>query len=65
MICAEQLYWRCHRRIIADYLTLKGLTVTHIVGKEKAEKHKLTTFAKAINGELRYPALQATLATRR
>jgi uncharacterized protein (DUF488 family) len=30
LMCAEQLYWRCHRRIISDYLIVKGHTVTHI-----------------------------------
>lgn len=56
LMCAEQLYWRCHRRIISDYLTVKGHAVTHIVSKGKTEKHELTSFARAINGELRYPA---------
>jgi uncharacterized protein (DUF488 family) len=56
LMCAEQLYWRCHRRIISDYLTVKGHAVTLIVSKGKTEKHELTSFARAINGELRYPA---------
>ena len=54
-MCAEQLYWRCHRRIISDYLKVKGHTVIHILGKGKTEEHGLTSFAKAVNGELRYP----------
>ncbi len=65
LMCAEQLYWRCHRRIIADYLTLKDYAVTYIVEKKKAEKHKLTDFVKAINGELQYPSPQTTLLARR
>jgi uncharacterized protein (DUF488 family) len=36
-MCAEQLHWRCHRRIISDYLKVKGHTVTHIVSKGKTE----------------------------
>ena len=55
VICAEQLYWRCHRRIISDHLIVKGHTVTHILGKGKTEEHTLPSFAKNVNGELRYP----------
>jgi len=55
VMCAEQLYWRCHRRIMSDYLTVKGHTVTHILGKGKTKEHILTGFAKNADGELRYP----------
>ena len=55
VMCAEQLDWRCHRRIISDYLIVKGHTVTHILGQGKTEEHRLTGFAKDVNGELRYP----------
>jgi len=55
VMCAEQLYWRCHRRITSDYLMVKGHTVTHILAKGKTEEHSLTGFAKNVNGELRYP----------
>lgn len=55
LMCAEQLYWRCHRRIISDYLTMKGHAVTHIVSKGKTQEHRITDFAKNTNGELRYP----------
>jgi len=61
LMCAEQLYWRCHRRIISDYLSVKGHAITHIVGKRKIERHELTSFARAIDGELRYSA-SASLA---
>jgi len=54
-MCAERLYWRCHRRIISDYLVVKGHKVTHILDREKTEEHKLTAFAEVVNGELRYP----------
>jgi len=54
-MCAEQPYWRCHRRIISDYLTVKGHTVTHILSKRSTEEHKLTNFAEVVDGELRYP----------
>jgi len=54
-MCAEQLYWRCHRRIISDYLKVKGHTVTHILSAGKTQEHELTSFAKVVDGELRYP----------
>ncbi|MBS7623508.1 DUF488 domain-containing protein [Candidatus Bathyarchaeota archaeon] len=55
LMCAERLYWRCHRRIISDYLVVKGHSVTHILEKGKTEEHRLTSFAEVVNGELRYP----------
>jgi uncharacterized protein (DUF488 family) len=54
-MCAEQLYWRCHRRIVSDYLTVKGHSITHIVSKGNTEQHKLANLAKVMDGELRYP----------
>lgn len=54
-MCAERQYWRCHRRIISDYLTVKGHVVIHIVEKGRLKLHKLTSFARVVNGELRYP----------
>jgi len=54
-MCSEQFYWRCHRRIISDYLEARGHSITHIVSKGKTEEHKLTSFAKIVDGQLRYP----------
>ena len=55
IMCTEQLYWRCHRRIISDHLKAKGHAVSHILGKGETKEHELTSFAKSIDGELRYP----------
>jgi len=41
IVCAEILWWRCHRRYIANALVEKGLEVTHIFDKEKIQEHKL------------------------
>ncbi|MEM3072418.1 MAG: DUF488 domain-containing protein [Candidatus Bathyarchaeia archaeon] len=54
-MCAEKQYWRCHRRIISDYLTVKGHVVIHIVEKGRVEPHNLTGFCRIVDGELRYP----------
>ena len=42
IMCAETLWWRCHRRIIADYLMAAGETVFHILGPGKVEPARLT-----------------------
>ena len=50
IMCAEAVWWRCHRRIIADYLLLEGRDVRHILGKARAEPATLTP------GAVRTPA---------
>jgi len=54
-MCAEKFYWRCHRRIISDYLVAKGHQVTHIIDLQETRKHKLTRFARIVDGRLIYP----------
>lgn len=41
IMCAETLWWRCHRRLIADALVVQGLEMIHLVGPSKSEPHKL------------------------
>jgi uncharacterized protein (DUF488 family) len=57
MMCAEALWWRCHRRLVADRLVLAGDTVCHIGADARTSAHQLTEFA-ALNpdGEVTYPA---------
>jgi uncharacterized protein (DUF488 family) len=43
IMCAEAVWWRCHRRIIADYLLVEGYQVFHIMGLDKAEPAKVTS----------------------
>lgn len=54
-MCAEKFYWRCHRRIISDYLKARGHQVTHIIEKGKTGEHELPSFAQVKNGKLTYP----------
>lgn len=54
-LCAELVPWRCHRRIISDYLVVEGHKVTHIISEDKVREHKLTSFAKIVDGKLLYP----------
>jgi uncharacterized protein (DUF488 family) len=56
IVCAETLWWRCHRRIIADYLIARHQTVYHILGKGHTERATLTTAARpGPHGRLVYP----------
>jgi uncharacterized protein (DUF488 family) len=60
IMCAEALWWRCHRRIITDYLLEAGETVFHIVGREKIEPARMTEAARRhSSGILTYPAAAA------
>jgi uncharacterized protein (DUF488 family) len=45
VMCAEKLYWRCHRRLLSDYLTAHGVAVEHIVEAGNAQPHRLTAGA--------------------
>lgn len=55
IMCAEAVWWRCHRRIISDYLIAHGETVYHIMSKGKLELAKLTSGAvKEKDGTLIY-----------
>jgi uncharacterized protein (DUF488 family) len=57
IMCAEAVWWRCHRRIIADYLLTQGVPVMHIMGRDKIDPAKLTPGARAqADGTLVYPA---------
>src|SRR6184192_2344817 len=55
-MCAETLWWRCHRRLIADRLTADGWTVTHLFAPGKSEPHVLWDAARIDNGHLVYDA---------
>ena len=56
IMCAEAVYWRCHRSLIADIATVRGAQVQHIMGPGKATPHRLTAFAKVEGGRVTYPA---------
>jgi uncharacterized protein (DUF488 family) len=51
-MCAETVWWRCHRRLIADRLTADERTVTHLLGPEKSEPHVLWDVARTLDGHL-------------
>jgi uncharacterized protein (DUF488 family) len=54
IMCAEAVWWRCHRALISDFLKARGIEVTHIVDLAKTEPHPFTSAAKVVDGELSY-----------
>jgi uncharacterized protein (DUF488 family) len=59
IMCAEAVWWRCHRRIIADYLLASGCAVFHILGPGKIEPASLTPQAQPSADGILYPAAAA------
>lgn len=55
IMCAEAVWWRCHRRIIADYLLARGKTVLHLMGSNRIEQARLTPGAKVTSDKVIYP----------
>jgi uncharacterized protein (DUF488 family) len=58
VMCAEILWWRCHRRLIADVLVSLGFSVVHILDSNTAQSHRLAAPARLTAGVLSYPAVQ-------
>jgi uncharacterized protein (DUF488 family) len=54
ILCAEAVWWRCHRSLIADYLTVRGYAVCHILDPRTAESHRYTQPARVVDGKLSY-----------
>ena len=59
VMCAEALWWRCHRSLISDYLKARGVEVIHILSAGKSEPHPYTSAARIIDGRLSYEGLLA------
>jgi len=57
VMCAERLWWQCHRRLLADALTVRGWLVVHLLDVGKRQEHTLTEFARVDGDALTYPAL--------
>ena len=58
IMCAEVLWWRCHRRLIADVLVSLGAEVVHIRDARIAEPHRLAPPARVVRGRLTYASTQ-------
>lgn len=56
MMCAEAVWWRCHRRIVTDHLIARGESVFHLMDTDKIESATLTKGARAQDGSVTYPS---------
>ena len=56
IMCAEAVWWRCHRRIIADYVMTRGRTVFHLMGEDRADAATLTPSAEVRGDKIVYPS---------
>jgi len=54
IMCAEAVWWRCHRALISDYLKVHGIDVIHILDANKTEPHPFTSAAHIVDGALSY-----------
>jgi uncharacterized protein (DUF488 family) len=54
-MCAEAVWWRCHRRLVSDDFVARGWAVLHIMGPGKLQPHELNPDARMVDGHLVYP----------
>jgi uncharacterized protein (DUF488 family) len=54
IMCAEAVYFRCHRMLVSDYLVSHGHQVLHILDEKPPREHTLTKDARVVNGQLIY-----------
>ena len=54
-MCAERLWWQCHRRLLSDALAVRGIAVVHILDAHNTKPHRPTEFLRVDNGRLVYP----------
>jgi uncharacterized protein (DUF488 family) len=56
IMCAEAVWWRCHRSMIADALSVRGIKVVHILDAKHSVVHPMTSPARVVGGTLTYVA---------
>ncbi|MFZ3339186.1 MAG: DUF488 domain-containing protein, partial [Xanthobacteraceae bacterium] len=61
IMCAEAVPWRCHRSLVADALSVRGIPAIDILSESSYRMHKLTPFAQVTGTQITYPPEQATL----
>ena len=57
MMCAERVWWSCHRGLIADWLKSHGHEVLHLMSAERTDPHPYTSAARIVDGRLSYRGL--------
>jgi uncharacterized protein (DUF488 family) len=63
IMCAEALWWRCHRSMIADALCVRGVEVVHIIDPRHETVHPMTSAARIVQGELSYSGATTTVSS--
>ena len=61
LMCAEAVWWRCHRSIVSDVLKLRGIEVIHIIDATHTTVHPYTSPARIVEGRLSYAEAQGEL----
>ncbi|MCX7672221.1 MAG: DUF488 domain-containing protein [Thiobacillaceae bacterium] len=61
VMCAERLYWHCHRYFLADALLLRGVRVVHLLTQSELSEHRMNPIARVVQGRLVYDGGQAVL----
>lgn len=64
IMCSEAVWWRCHRRIVADWLIARGETVFHLMREDRVEPARLSEGARVAGGVVTYAAAQGTRSGR-
>jgi uncharacterized protein (DUF488 family) len=57
VMCAEAVWWHCHRRLLADALLVRGVGVQHILSAAPTKPHELSEFGRLQEDEVIYPGL--------
>jgi uncharacterized protein (DUF488 family) len=57
VMCAEAVWWQCHRRLLSDALLVRGVSIWHILSTLPAKPHELSEFAREYEGGVIYPGL--------
>jgi uncharacterized protein (DUF488 family) len=57
VMCAEAVWWECHRRLLSDALIVRGVPVLHILTATAPKPHELSAFARPAAGKVIYPGL--------
>jgi uncharacterized protein (DUF488 family) len=61
VMCAEAVWWRCHRGLISDFLKVRGIEAMHILDANKTQPHPFTSAARIIDGTLSYADVEDRL----
>lgn len=61
IMCSEGLWWRCHRRIVSDQMTVRGWQVEHILPNGRLAEHHVPDFASIVDGRIIYDGGQPPL----